>query len=1046
MKMRIAHIADVHIRSLSRHDEYKEIFTAFAESCKKKKVDHIFVGGDIYHTKTSGISPEYIDFLKWWLEELSSVAPTHLILGNHDGNLVNPSRQDAISPIVSALNNPRVFLYKKSGVYEFEKGFNWCVFSLFDEEGWETVKPQDGKFNIACYHGPVRGSVTETGWDIVDGITVDYFKDYDLCFLGDIHRKQILGYKNEKPWIAYSGCPIQQNYAEELEHGYLLWEINGKSWDTAFVKLPNPKPYVTLDWNGSHDDLSAAASSYPKFSRFRVRSSIPISQSDVKSILDTIKSTHTPTEITFKSDVKPDSTTIKSHSTILEKTSIRSHDTVINLLQNFCKENKYTNIDWKIVESEVKKYLATALLNDEVSRGSKWSLRHLKWDNLFAYGPDNEIDFSKLSGIVGIFGSNRIGKSSVVGSIMYSLFNTTDRGSVKNLQVCNVRKQYCSTRAIFDHDGKTYITERQTAKSYNKKGALGASTSLNLFRMSDDGEAEDLCGEQRTDTEKIIKSLLGSPEDFLLTSLSAQGETGAFMLLSSAKRRALLSKFLDLDIFDRMYEVANKELLVYKARLKNLPEKDWSTLEEKYERTRSELEIAVEDYGEKICAAQSSLSSYRAELASHQNFKPVTLTDVEQQEKVVTSLEKQAKSCTTKIKELSEEIETLKSKLDSIEPLLDSDELTSLKASLTSIEGIEKSIDNLRHIHDKESLSLQQQQKSLKLLDEVPCGDEYPTCKFIKDAHTAKSKILKQAEAESSARESLERAVESLKNFNKESILLKIAKREKAKEFSASMALEISKKETEIEKIRSSCDSCTASLAAAFEKLDHLREALKNEENYEVVNLRIKIEDLSKSIKKWDQEKILAATEKGKVASDLEKLRHEKEQRSSVLTEMKNLEMICEAFSKKGLPLIITKSQLPIINSEISKILSGIVDFTVELENDDETDSTEIYINYGDSKRVIELCSGMEKTISAIAIRVALINVSTLPKSDMLIIDEGFGTMDESGVESCNRLLTSLKKYFRIILVITHVDGIKDMADHMIEISKNEKDSHVVFA
>jgi DNA repair exonuclease SbcCD ATPase subunit len=62
----------------------------------------------------------------------------------------------------------------------------------------------------------------------------------------------------------------------------------------------------------------------------------------------------------------------------------------------------------------------------------------------------------------------------------------------------------------------------------------------------------------------------------------------------------------------------------------------------------------------------------------------------------------------------------------------------------------------------------------------------------------------------------------------------------------------------------------------------------------------------------------------------------------------------------------------------------------------------------------------------------------------MLIIDEGFGTMDESGVESCNRLLTSLKKYFRIILVITHVDGIKDMADHMIEISKNEKDSHVV--
>jgi DNA repair exonuclease SbcCD ATPase subunit len=64
----------------------------------------------------------------------------------------------------------------------------------------------------------------------------------------------------------------------------------------------------------------------------------------------------------------------------------------------------------------------------------------------------------------------------------------------------------------------------------------------------------------------------------------------------------------------------------------------------------------------------------------------------------------------------------------------------------------------------------------------------------------------------------------------------------------------------------------------------------------------------------------------------------------------------------------------------------------------------------------------------------------------MFIIDEGFGTLDESGVEACNRMLASLKKYFRIVLVITHVDGIKDMADHIIEITKKEKDSSVVFA
>jgi exonuclease SbcC len=136
---------------------------------------------------------------------------------------------------------------------------------------------------------------------------------------------------------------------------------------------------------------------------------------------------------------------------------------------------------------------------------------------------------------------------------------------------------------------------------------------------------------------------------------------------------------------------------------------------------------------------------------------------------------------------------------------------------------------------------------------------------------------------------------------------------------------------------------------------------------------------------------------------------------------------------------------MPAINAEINKILSGIVDFTVELEIDDDSDSMEVYINYGDSRRIIELGSGMEKMISSIAIRAALINVSSLPKTDMFIIDEGFGALDDTGVESCNRLLSSLKRYFKTIIVITHVDGVKDAADIVVEITKNEKDSRVIY-
>jgi exonuclease SbcC len=87
----------------------------------------------------------------------------------------------------------------------------------------------------------------------------------------------------------------------------------------------------------------------------------------------------------------------------------------------------------------------------------------------------------------------------------------------------------------------------------------------------------------------------------------------------------------------------------------------------------------------------------------------------------------------------------------------------------------------------------------------------------------------------------------------------------------------------------------------------------------------------------------------------------------------------------------------------------------------------------------------MEKMIGSIAIRVALINISSLPKTDMFIIDEGFGALDDSTVEACNRLLISLKRHFKTILVITHVDGVKDAADTILEISKVEKDSRVVY-
>ena len=154
-------------------------------------------------------------------------------------------------------------------------------------------------------------------------------------------------------------------------------------------------------------------------------------------------------------------------------------------------------------------------------------------------------------------------------------------------------------------------------------------------------------------------------------------------------------------------------------------------------------------------------------------------------------------------------------------------------------------------------------------------------------------------------------------------------------------------------------------------------------------------------------------------------------------------DMLIQAHSKRGIPVQLLYALLPKINSEISKILQGVVNFTIELEADLDSNAMDIYINYGDSRRIVELASGMEKMMASLAIRVALINISTLPKTNMLIIDEGFGALDETNLESCGKLLSSFKKWFRNIIIISHIDAIKDIVDNSIEITKEGVDSNV---
>lgn len=850
----------------------------------------------------------------------------------------------------------------------------------------------------------------------------------------------------KRPYIGYPGSVLQNTYGEALKHGYLLWDIkDGSSFDVAFHELPNPKPYVTLPWMGDVDSTLDGIDDYPPGTRYRIYSIQALSHLDTVSLTTTLRQEHSATEVTFKTDQHTTNNVITTGNASMVKEDLRNPDVLLGLVQEFYGPDvEVTADEWIVVKELIGEYLAQAAADNDIVRNTKWSIKRLEFDNLFNFGESNVIDVGAMDGITGIFGANRSGKSSIVGCVMYVLFNTTDRGSVRSFDLINARKPYCSARIVVNVNGTDYLIERQSTKHQDKHGRAYASTALNVFRLEDDVRV-DMAGEQRTDTDKVVRGLIGSDEDALLTTISAQGEINHFIQQGQTKRQQILSRFLDLEVIHKIYEQSKGDVNFTKGSLKSVPEREWATLLADNVKRLAEIEETLHDRDTQLDKVNDDLSVLRAKLADHHDVTPVTFDLVERHRVIVQQEQEQLDAIDEQLEVDRIELERLEAKVTTIDSLETEHDIVELKRRFDAYRTLDAAVVALRHSHEKEAALLQQQQRSLKILDEVPCGDEYPSCKFIKDAHVNKLKITAQRMIVEKAIEKVDKAEQALVTLKGENLEDRLKKVEQLRDLRAKLLVAISNKRSEIDKGDSSSSGLKATLLASRSRLVELEGALKNEENAEIVLLRLQMDQRSAVIRRLDIEKLELASERGTIRADMNKLEIEQLQRDDLLRKMKAYDLLSRAFSKRGIPATIIASQLPFINSEISKILNGTVDFTIELEYDEASDSLEVYIDYGDSRRIIEMCSGMEKTIASIAIRVALINVTTLPKSDLVVLDEPLGPMDEASVEACNRLLVSLKRYFKTIILITHVEGAKEAADQVLEITKHEKDAHVFY-
>ena len=544
---KIYHLADLHIRNLKRHKEYREVFQKFLQNVDKDNIENsiIYLAGDIAHAKTE-MSPELVREISWFLTECANRKHTFLITGNHDCNLNNNYRLDVLTPIVENLQNDRIHYLRDTGVYPFHN-ITFVVYSILDkQENWPKGELVEGENTICLFHGPVNDSTTDIGYTVSsNSFTTEMFDGFDMVMLGDIHKRQTLG----RPTIAYAGSMIQQNHGESLEkHGYLLWDVDSRTFEE--FEIPNDYGFYTLDVDNG---IVPTVTNMPSKPRLRVRVS-NTDPSRIKKVLTDIKKKYKVQEFTVTRMDTLSKQKTGNFDDRLAIGNVRDVEFQNKLIKDYLERQYLANDDTIDKIKQINREMNTKLVDDDVTPNIQWVPKEFQFSNVFSYGEDNKIRFDNAKGIVGIFAPNASGKSSLFDAMSFCIFDKTSRtNTAKN--ILNNRKSNFYCKLHFQVDGVDYYIER-TAKLINKGTHLKVDVSF--WREDDDG-ITSLNGEQRRDTNTIIQQYLGTYEDFVLTTLSLQGNNTLFIDKSQSERKEILAQFMGVDVFDKLYSHAQNE-------------------------------------------------------------------------------------------------------------------------------------------------------------------------------------------------------------------------------------------------------------------------------------------------------------------------------------------------------------------------------------------------------------------------------------------------------------------------------------------------------
>ena len=1070
MVKKIAHLADIHIRKLHRFNEYREVFQNLYKKLKHHKPDLIYIGGDVVHGKLD-TSPEETRMVADFFLALCDIAPTIIIPGNHDCNLNNKSREDTLSPIIDLVKkiNPNIHYWKESGHYtldDIDGGIDFSVLSIFDidKEGNQVTdnlpnpNDLDGDVRIALHHGSVGTHQYDNGFEVKDDrVTNETFKGYDLVLLGDIHKRQFL---NKEETIAYPGSLIQQGFAEEPAHGFLLWDVEKKS--ARFVQVENDYGFKVV--NVENGVIQNKMNFVPPKGKIKIKywnttlEQIKDIQIDLRKQYPEMRDVIAEKQDAFSK--------IDGESNKIDIGDVRDINYQNELISEYLKNN-IEGVDGESIKRvcELNKMTNNSpeIYDGDVTRNVDWKLKSFEFDNMFSYGEGSKIDFTKLNGVAGIVAPNHSGKSAVMDAIAYTIFDVCSRTN-RAIDVLNKKKNKFKAKLNLEINGEDYWIERECVRKIvnHKDGRVTQNCPVKVkFYMIDGDSKIDLSGAARfnsqygSGTNEEIKKILGSFDDFILTSLSLQNNGTDFVDKKQSERKQILSQFMDIDIFEQLESIAksdsNEERIMLRQFQKKDSYKELGTINQKI----TELEVQekkLSDEDDRISTELTILENKNIELVKKLYKVDSTILQIDDLNYEKGKKELDKRNLEKSLIEDREYKETLRPLFNEYNEKLhkfDEDEIKDNYENFKQLSDDVKNTKNKIKLNESKTKTLIGHKNDLEKFEydenceycvkngeeQINEMDEIKTQLYHLDDEW--QKLEGELKLQSYALRKVEDAEDVKEEYDRFSDEISQIRHDAVK-----IGGKITTQESEIKKLEAEIVNLNIKISQHYENEQKIKENEKLDIQISDLKSKISILQFDYNVNDKKYKEILsnlsvAKSQKQQIEDDIQKL-------VDIEQKILDYDLYLMALSKDGVPYELISKTIPAIEKEVNQVLDNMmVGFNIKLTMDGK--NIETMICYEDNCWNLELSSGMEKFVSSLAIRIGLINISTLPRPNFLVIDEGFGSLDGDNIANMEGAFQYLKTQFDFVLIVSHLDTIKDYMDMLIPINVKNGLSKVSF-